>query len=377
MATIEALPASTIDATRKRPVGRNVFLGVLVLTGILLRAYIFNHLPHDLSVCATDFSAFYAGGKLAGTPNLYVPQAAFDVERQAMGCVMENLVFIRPPFYALLMWPLAQLPFMTALVLWRILGLAAVGAFICLWPGDKWIAAAACAWYLPLANNFTVGQDVAFLLVLLLGAYYCLKADKQFWAGILLGLCLIKFHLFVLLPLLIFHKKLWRTLLGISGVGIIALSASYVAGGRHWMEHYLAALHDFRMDPYPWNMVNLKALFYYHPEWLIPSVVIIVLVSWYAIYEGSLEVSLAAVLIGGVLINPHTTIADGTLILPAFLMATRAPLITLRFLATLALMPLYIFLPSGTFQVILIATMFLGAWIIWQQRGARVSRILR
>ena len=135
-------------------------------------------------------------------------------------------------------------------------------------------------------------------------------------------------------------------------------------------EHFLAALHDFRMDPYPWNMVNLKALFYYHPEWLIPSIAVVALVSWYVIYQGSLEVSLAAVLIGGVLINPHTTIADGTLILPAFLMATRAPLITLRFLATLALMPFYIFLPSGTFQVILITTLSLGARMIWQEARA-------
>jgi hypothetical protein len=369
LSTTEASPAGTDDAARKRRNVRNILLGVLILTGILLRAYIFSHLPYDLSVCTSDFSAFYAGGKLAGSADLYVPQAAFDVERKAMGCVMENLIFIRPPFYALLMWPLAQLPFMTALVLWRILGLAAVGAFIWMWPDDKWIAAAACAWYLPLATNFTVGQDLAFLLVLILGAYYCLKADKQVLAGILFGLCLIKFHLFVLLPLLIFHKKLWRTLSGISGVGAIMIAASYLAGGWHWIEQYRVALQDFRMDPYPWNMVNLKALFYYHSEWWIPSVVVVVLISWYVIYKSSLEISLAAVLIGGVLINPHTTISDGTLILPAFLMARRAPIVILRVLATFALTPFYKFLPSGTFQIILIATLFLGAWMIWQQRG--------
>ena len=370
MSTTEASPAgNTVDAARTRRNIRNIVLGVLIVSGILLRAYIFNHLPHDLSVCTTDFSAFYAGGKLAASPNLYVPQAAFDVERQAMGCVMENLVFIRPPFYALLMWPLAQLPFMTALVLWRVLGLATLVAFVWMWPDDKWIAAAACAWYLPLATNFTVGQDLAFLLVLLLGAYYCLRAGKEFLAGLLFGLCLIKFHLFVLLPLLIFHKKLWKTLYGISGVGIIMIAASYIAGGRHWIEEYRVALQDFRMNPYPWNMVNLKALFYNHMEWWIPSIVLVVLVCWYVIYKGSVEISLAAVLIGGVLINPHTTISDGTLILPVFLMARRAPGVILRVLATFALTPLYKFLPSGTFQIILIATLFLGAWMIWKQRS--------
>ena len=373
MDTTEASPAGTLDARRKRSRARNIFLGLLILSGILLRAYIFSHLPYELSVCTSDFSAFYAGGKLAGSPNLYVPQAAFDVERKAMGCVMENLVFIRPPFYALLMWPLAQLPFMTALVLWRILGLAAVGAFIWMWPGDKWIAAAACAWYLPLASNFTMGQDVAFLVVLLLGAYYCLKSDKLFWAGILFGLCVIKFHLFVLLPLLIIHKRLWRTVPGILCVSVIALAASYLAAGRNWIELYRVSLHDFRMDPYPWNMVNLKALFYGHSEWWIPSAAIIVLISWYVIYKGSLEISLAAVVIGGLLINPHTTISDGTLMLPVFLMARRAPLVILRVLATFALTPFYKFLPTGTFQVMLIATLLLGAWMVWQQRAESVT----
>jgi hypothetical protein len=342
-------------------------LGLVIVSGILARAYIFNHLPHELSVCTTDFSAFYAGGSLAGTSQLYSPEAAFAVEKRAMGCAMENLIFIRPPFYALLMWPLAQLPFMTALVLWRILGLAAVGAFICMWPGDKWVTAAACAWYLPLATNFTVGQDLAFLLVVLLGAYYCLKGGRQFWAGVLFGLCLIKFHLFLLLPLMIFHKRLWRTLPGMACVALIALAASYIAGGPHWIEHYRLALQDWRMDPYPWNMVNLKGLFYNHPAWLIASIAVIVLLSWYVISKGSLELALAAVLIGGVLINPHTTIADGTLMLPIFLMARRAPIGILRAMALFALTPLYMFLPSGAFQIILIATLILGAWMVGQR----------
>jgi len=352
---------------------RNLILGLVIAGGILVRAYIFNHLPYELGVCTTDFSAFYAGGALAGKPQLYSPQAAFDIERRAMGCVMENLIFIRPPFYALFMWPLAQLPFMTALMIWRILGLAAVAAFIWMWPDDKWVTAAACAWYLPLATNFTVGQDLAFLLVVLLGAYHCLKAGRQFWAGVLLGLCLIKFHLFLLLPLMIFHKRLWRTLLGISCVGFIAFAASYIAGGPHWVEHYRSALQDGRMDPYPWNMVNLKGLFYNHPAWLITSIAVIVLLSWYVIYKGSLEVSLAALLVGGVLINPHTTIADGTLILPVFLMARRAPLPILRALAIFALTPFYKFLPSGTFQIILIGVLILGAWMVRQQGGGIVS----
>ena len=100
-----------------------------------------------------------------------------------IGCHHENLVFIKPPFYALLMWPLAQLPFVTAFYLFRVLVLTGVGLFLWLWPGDRWAAAAACAWSVPLAATFTVGQDVIFLLVAALGAYRMLRSGRPFLAG--------------------------------------------------------------------------------------------------------------------------------------------------------------------------------------------------
>ena len=62
----------------------------------------------------------------ARSPRMCSPEAVFAVEKDAMGCYLENIIYIKPPFYALLMWPLAQLPFLTAFALWRILCLAAV-----------------------------------------------------------------------------------------------------------------------------------------------------------------------------------------------------------------------------------------------------------
>jgi hypothetical protein len=127
------------------------------------------------------------------------------------------------------------------------------------------------------------------------------------------------------------------------------------------------------MNPYPYNMVNLKGLFYDHPVWLISSIAVIALLSWYVIYKGSLEASLGAVLIGGVLITPHTTISDGTLILPALLMARKAPMAIQRALATFALTPFCKFLPDGTFQTLLIGTLILGAWTLQEKAGRTLA----
>ena len=231
---------------------RRALLSLAIAAGILYWGWHFVTLPRDLSVCTTDFSAFYAGGKLAGMPQTYSPDAVFAVEDRAMGCHMQNLIFIKPPFYAVLMWPLAQLPFMTAIVIWRILGLAALGAFLWLWPGDRLVHAAGCVWFLPVATSFNVGQDVAFVLAAATGAYLLLRTGRPFLAGVLFGLCAIKFHLFLLLPLLIFHRRLWRTALGGLSVLAVFLAISFAAYGPRLAQACIgAALQDPRMQPAP------------------------------------------------------------------------------------------------------------------------------
>src|ERR1035438_5877587 len=156
---------------------RPVAWSIVILAGVLFRAHIIHQLPPEVEYCAADFSAFYSGGSLVGSPQLYSPQAAFAAQERAIGCHHENLVFIKPPFYALLMWPFAQLPFLLAFYLFRVLVLAGVGLFLWSWPGNRWAAAAACAWSLPLAATFTVGQDVIFVLAAGMGADRVLRRE--------------------------------------------------------------------------------------------------------------------------------------------------------------------------------------------------------
>jgi hypothetical protein len=342
---------------------RRALLWLAILAGLLYWGWHFVRLPRDLSVCTTDFSAFYAGAKLAGTPQTYSPDAVFVAEERATGCPMkghmENLIFIKPPFYAVLMWPLAQLPFMTAIVAWRILGLAALGVFLWLWPGDRLVHAAGCVWFLPVATSFNVGQDVAFVLAAATGACLALRTGRPFLSGALFGLCAIKFHLFSLLPLLLFHRRLWRTALGGLSVLAVFLAISFAAYGPGWPGLYWTALKDPRMNPAPSNMVNLTGLFHYQAQWAIPCAVLVALLSWRLIAAGNLELALAAILAGGTLIAPHNTISDGVLFLPLLFWSQKSPFAPVRACATFALTPFYAFLPSGTLQVLIV--LLLGA----------------
>ena len=99
---------------------------------------------------------------------MYSPAAAFAVQEKAIGCHCENRVHHSRRF-ALLMWPLAQLPFVAALpTLFRALVLAGVRLFLWWWPGGPVGGGTACAWSVPRAT-FTVGQDVTFVLAAMHG----------------------------------------------------------------------------------------------------------------------------------------------------------------------------------------------------------------
>jgi hypothetical protein len=334
---------------RKMKLTRGVYVA-LIVSGVLFRASIFTHLPRDLSVCATDYSAFYAGGRLVGSSSLYQPKVTLTLLDQAMGCHAPWAVFIKPPFYAALMWPLSQLTFERALFIWRVLGILALAAFVYLWPGNKYAAVASCAWFLPVSANFTVGQDVAFLLFFLMAGYRLIERDSPYIAGLILGLCAIKFHLFLLLPVLIIQKRLWRVAAGLVTTGAALVALSFVAAGPHWLTEYFEALRN--QESYyssgGFDYPNLRCLFHgYSPAFLCAAAAVILL-TCLLIRFGSLATGFTGVLMGGLLLAPHSTLADYALLVPVLLVAVGSGLGVCRYLAMFLMTPFVVALPGGS-----------------------------
>jgi hypothetical protein len=359
----------------QRNIGRAVILLAIIACGLGLRTWIYVHIPYDSKVCAADFAGFFVGGKLIGTPQLYSAEAAFEAERQFMGCSHRNEVFVKLPFYSLVVWPFAQLPFLTAIAIWRTLGLIALGVFIWLWPGDRLAAVAACAWALPVAASFTAAQDVAFLLLGAMVAYRLLEQDRQLLAGIVLAVFAAKFHLFILLvPVFLIQRKLWRTMLGAAYAGGVLVALSFLAGGWSWIPRYWQALHQPRLDPFTYNLMNLTGVFGYGSPFTLPAAALIAVLCWYLMRRGTLAIGFAATLAGGVLIASHTTVADGVLFLPVLLMAREwGRSHAMRLLATTALTPLYAFLPTGSLQAMVVALLAASAWVLYLDGSRRTA----
>ena len=318
----------------------------ILTVGLAVRTLLFVNLPRTLAVCATDYSPFYAGGKLLGSPHIYEPSAIFDLLDRTIGCHTAWAVWIKPPFYAVFMWPLAQLPFEWALWSWRALGVCALAAFIWLWPGNRFAAAAMLAWFSPVAANFTTGQDVAFLLLLTLAGYRLIERGRLFEAGLALGLCAIKFHLFLLLPLLLIQKQLWRTCAGMVTTGMALAALSFAAGGPYWIRDYLTAIRTLRpfYDSGGFNYPNLRCLFHGYSPVFFMVMSITVLVVWLLIRSGSLAQGFAAVIVGGLLLAPHSTLCDLTLLAPVALLAASGHGL-MRYAALLIMSPLPAFVP--------------------------------
>jgi hypothetical protein len=165
-----------------------------------------------------DFLNLYAGASLARDgvfAAMHSPEVQIQREREYAPQLPELVPFVRPPFYAALLAPLAWLPFGAAFWMWLAVQ-TIVLAGIWAWAFRRWGADALIfgSMYLPTALGIAHGQDCVLILLIVLGVYALARREQYFLSGAVLGLGLIKFHLFMLWPLALLVQKRWRMLAG-------------------------------------------------------------------------------------------------------------------------------------------------------------------
>jgi hypothetical protein len=265
--------------------------------------------------CGSDFAVFYAGGKLAGTPGLYSPEKAQAVQQQAVGCHSDRSRFIRLPYYAFVFWPLAQLSFSSALLLWRLLMVA--GTIVCIgfWPFRWELGVLICSWSVALDWNLINGQDIVVLLLCVSAGEFLISRSHPLTGGLCLSLCAAKFHLLVFLPLLLFQRRMWGVFSSLVLGGLVLLSISFWTNGLRWPQHFLQAISDPRTNP--GAVTNLYGVFGNHPGWELLSCTFVAIVVWYICMRAPFAIGLSAVLIAGCLTSRHQVPSDLALLIPA------------------------------------------------------------
>src|SRR5579862_556191 len=291
------------------------------LLGLAIVLFLLRGGLHYLASGQNDYLQLYAGARLVGTPQLYDLRKISRVQMESAGFYGESLGFNRAPFYAVLLWPLGKLPYRQSYLLWQALCVCALLGFILLWrtPGKE-AAMAACCWSLPLILALAHGQDLTFLL-LLIAAALLIHPKRSFAAGVLLSLCAIKVHLFLLLPLVMVAQRRWRMLGGLLAGGAFLTAVSFAAAGARWPFQYFEMLSQVS-DPEQQIMPNFHGMLlgipYRHSIEALLALATAAIV-WLIARRTDFEYGLAAALTGGLLISVHANPQDCTLLLPALL----------------------------------------------------------
>ena len=296
-----------------------------------------------------DFVSFYTGARLAGTGGLYDVAQVRAFQEQLLGRTSDAWRFIRLPYFAALLWPLGRLPFHTAYLVWEALAIAAVAGFVLLWkPTARPITVLFTCLSLPVAVALMNGQDLTFVLLFLAASVYALRQGRPFLAGLAFALCAVKFHLFLLAPLLLVNRRNWTWGAGAAaGLGVLLL-VSFAVAGPAWPGAYYRVLTDPNIHPGLEQMPSLHGLVgrwgWPAPvEWILAAAVAGVVAVTAA--RRSFEYALAAALAGGVLVSYHSYLADCALLLPATLIVlTETASRPLRMLTVVLLTPLTGFL---------------------------------
>ena len=270
-----------------------------------------------------DFAAFYSGAHLLGEGELYNTERLHENETRFLGDYARTHGYVRAPFHAVMLWPLTRLPYMTAFLVFEALSAAAFVAFIWLWPTPAFKMRLAFACFaLPAFSCFVTGQDDLFLLLWIAGAVLLHRKGRKFAAGALFSLCAMKFHLFLLTPVLILSRRAWTFGRGLLAGGATLTLVSFVAGGWAWPLEMLETSTNPDFTPNAHIMPNLAGVLNGVENalaWEMLIGVAIAIAFWFIARSSNFEYALAGSLVGGVLLSHHSYLADCALLIPAAL----------------------------------------------------------
>lgn len=330
-----------------------------------------------------DFLQLYAGARLVGTPDLYNPQASYDIEKQVTRNrdYYPGIYYTRLPWYALVLKPLASLPYRAAYVIFQLVAISAVLAFLLLYarkfPNLLILAAMSPVLLVTVAN----GQDVGLAVAI---AAFSLLLASEFTAGLLLAICTIKFHLFLLLPLAVLQHRRWRYLAG-AATGVTALFAlSTAAQGWNWWTDFAALLSrgdlhtDVALMP-NWRGFAAVVGGGLATELILSALTLAVLI--YTIHRTpNFRVAAVLTIVASVLIGHHAYMADlfALLLVAAVIGAEPVSrhLKAVAVVAALPITPIFILLepPYSALAPILLASILITAAIDAHHSQKRLAR---
>ncbi|MFZ3276490.1 MAG: glycosyltransferase family 87 protein [Candidatus Sulfotelmatobacter sp.] len=320
----------------------------LVLAIGLWSVYIWNMAPPGLldragNLKGTDFLHFYTLGSLAVAhrgADLYNMRAQSELAAQRVPAAAGiRYLPLYPPQVSILFAPFARLSYLWALICWLTLSALIYG--LCGYA--LWRACPKLRKYritvLILALAFPAfwhliawGQTSALALACFTLAFFALRAQREFLAGLALGCIIFKPQLGVASAVIFVDARRWRVITGALLSASVQLAAAWIYYGpdslRAWIQtlsHLSSLLPLLEPKPYQthclrtfWTMLlpwpRLALAFY-----VVTALLVLALAARCWQSRLSLPLRFSALLLATVLVAPHLTVYDLVILAPAFI----------------------------------------------------------
>ena len=319
-------PFLTADRLRGYP---RLFLAVYAAIAVVWVCLSHNLIDPSGKPLGFDFITFWGASWLAQhghAASIYDPVALWAAQRIAVPDTPQPYLWHYPPPFLLMVYPLASLPYVVALVIFLFVGFALyVATMRRIFPGAVWLIAAYPAVLLVALH----GQATFLLVAVVAGG--CMMLDRRpVLAGLILGLVVCKPHLALLFPVALIASGRWRTLGGMTASAIGLIVASALAFGLRPWRGFLADLPLARRvleeGLLPWDtmptvfaaarMQGASVRAAYAAQTVSALAIVASVALLWRGGEGDSRLKVAALVTGCLLISPYTF--DYDLILLAF-----------------------------------------------------------
>lgn len=283
---------------------------IALMTGVTFALMLLAVWPHKNIYLygENDFLAIYAGAKLAFTDQLYNPEAVRQAQIDAAGATGEILRFSRLPGYAMALAPLSLLPYLPAYAAWQLLNLGALIGAVALWPYRRSTFASVLSVWLPLYIAFAGGQDVSLILLGMAAFFRVIESGRLGWAGMALGICLIKFHFIWVVGLVLLRQRLYRAIPGLAAAAALFVLPGFVVNPDWPLEYYSAIV--------AWRVAVPKTTYTLFPLIGWAGLAVAAALAWIAAPRFPLPVAACAAVALAVMVSPNGYVADYTLMAP-------------------------------------------------------------
>lgn len=266
---------------------------------------------------AWDFPVFYIAAKLP-LDQIYshAAFASFGAKHLAPLSIFYYPQSVRPAVFALLYRPFGIFAYWNAFAIWAGIGLAAylvsIGIFVRALRLPAFFVPVSVAFF-PAMVGLISGQDNCVFLFAIAGLWLLLQRQRDWLAGALLALCLYKFNLILLIPVLLLLKRRYTALLSFAiGAAALGVCSAALASPREYV-HVLINSAELIPGYYPVGLKGFSAAIGQPWSYWGLAALALAVCCWLMKHLPFTDAFCIAI-VGTLLISPHITWYDSTLL---------------------------------------------------------------